>query len=147
MAPHNRGCDGWCSKNMSKHLMPRTLFLWLFLFFVKAFILKCYCSRNSGVVGCPKNKRHRYVAPCYSFPQWLTLKLCSLHILTDNDLDTFQVLSSISWHLDCLCGLVVRVLVYRTGGPGSIPCTTRKKSSGSWTGFIQLRGYNWGATW
>jgi hypothetical protein len=29
--------------------------------------------------------------------------------------------------LDCLCGLVVRVLGYRSGGPGLIPGTTRKK--------------------
>jgi hypothetical protein len=28
---------------------------------------------------------------------------------------------------DLLCGLVVRVLGYRSGGPGSIPGTTRKK--------------------
>jgi hypothetical protein len=34
-----------------------------------------------------------------------------------------------------LCGLVVRVLGYRSGGPGSIPGTTRKKSSGSGTGL------------
>jgi hypothetical protein len=30
-------------------------------------------------------------------------------------------------HVDRLCGLVVRVLGYRSGGPGSIPGTTRKK--------------------
>jgi hypothetical protein len=38
--------------------------------------------------------------------------------------------------IDRLCGLVVRVLGYRSGGPGSIPGTTRKKkkSSGSGTG-------------
>jgi hypothetical protein len=30
-------------------------------------------------------------------------------------------------HSDRLCGLVVRVLGYRSGGPGSIPGTTRKK--------------------
>jgi hypothetical protein len=30
-------------------------------------------------------------------------------------------------HYDRLCGLVVRVLGYRSGGPGSIPGTTRKK--------------------
>jgi hypothetical protein len=30
--------------------------------------------------------------------------------------------------LDRLCGLVVRVLGYRSGGPGSIPGTTRKKN-------------------
>jgi hypothetical protein len=29
--------------------------------------------------------------------------------------------------IDCLCGLVVRDLGYRFGGPGSIPGTTRKK--------------------
>jgi hypothetical protein len=28
---------------------------------------------------------------------------------------------------DRLCGLVVKVLGYRSGGPGSIPGTTRKK--------------------
>jgi hypothetical protein len=31
---------------------------------------------------------------------------------------------------DRLCGLVVRVLGYRYGGPGSIPGTTRKKVVG-----------------
>jgi hypothetical protein len=35
------------------------------------------------------------------------------------------------------CGLVVRVLGYRSGGPGSIPSTTRKKNNGS--------GMGWGA--
>jgi hypothetical protein len=31
---------------------------------------------------------------------------------------------------DRLCGLMVRVLGYRSGGPGSIPGTTRKKIVG-----------------
>jgi hypothetical protein len=48
---------------------------------------------------------------------------------------------------DRLCGLVVRVLGYRSGGLGSIPGTTNKKSSGSGTGCTQPREYNWGATW
>jgi hypothetical protein len=43
---------------------------------------------------------------------------------------------------DRLCGIVVRVLGYRSGGPGSIPGTTTKKSSGSGTGSIQPREYN-----
>jgi hypothetical protein len=30
-------------------------------------------------------------------------------------------------YVDRLCGLVVRVLGYRSGGPGSIPDTTKKK--------------------
>jgi hypothetical protein len=43
---------------------------------------------------------------------------------------------------DRLCDLVVRVLGYRAGGPGSIPGTTIKKSSGSGTGSTQPREYN-----
>jgi hypothetical protein len=44
---------------------------------------------------------------------------------------------------DRLRGLVVRVHGYRSGGPGSIPGTTRKKnSSGSGTGSTQPREYN-----
>jgi hypothetical protein len=39
--------------------------------------------------------------------------------------------------------LMVRVLGYRSGGPGSIPGTTgKKKSSGSGTGSTQPREYN-----
>jgi hypothetical protein len=37
---------------------------------------------------------------------------------------------------DRLCGLVVRVLGYRSGGPGSIPGTTRKKK--------RVLGLEWG---
>jgi hypothetical protein len=55
-------------------------------------------------------------------------------------------LSRVTLYLDHLCGLVVRVLDYRSGGPGSIPDTTRKKSSGSGTGSTQPREYNRGAT-
>jgi hypothetical protein len=43
---------------------------------------------------------------------------------------------------DRLCGLVVRVLGYRSGGPDSIPDTTKKKSGGSGTGSTQPREYN-----
>jgi hypothetical protein len=42
-------------------------------------------------------------------------------------------------NVDHLCGLVVRVLDYRSRGPGSIPGTTRKKkSSGSERGPLSL---------
>jgi hypothetical protein len=43
---------------------------------------------------------------------------------------------------DRLCGLVVRVLGYRSGGPGSISGTAKKKSSVSGTGSTQPREYN-----
>jgi hypothetical protein len=42
---------------------------------------------------------------------------------------------------DRLCGLVVRVIGYRSGGPGSISDTARKKGSGSGTGSTQPREY------
>jgi hypothetical protein len=37
---------------------------------------------------------------------------------------------------------VVRVLGYRSGGPGSISGTTRKRNSGSGMGSTQPREYN-----
>jgi hypothetical protein len=59
---------------------------------------------------------------------------CDFHIVS-----LFYVLKE---KRDRLCGLVVRVLGYRSGDPGSIPGTTRKKSSGSGTGYTQPREYN-----
>jgi hypothetical protein len=41
-----------------------------------------------------------------------------------------------------LCGLVVRVLGYRSEGPGSISGTTEKKGSGSGMVSTQPREYN-----
>jgi hypothetical protein len=40
--------------------------------------------------------------------------------------------------LNRLCGLVVRVLGYRSGGPGSIPGTTRGKKVGLERGPLSL---------
>jgi hypothetical protein len=42
------------------------------------------------------------------------------------------------WKIDRLCGLVVRVLDYRFGCPGSIPGTTRKKVVGLERGPLSL---------
>jgi hypothetical protein len=57
---------------------------------------------------------------------------------------TFSVSSflHVSIFFDRLCGLAVRVLGYRSGGPGLIPSTTRKNISGSGTGSTQPREYN-----
>jgi hypothetical protein len=41
-------------------------------------------------------------------------------------------------HWDNLCGLVVRVRGYRSGGPGSIPGTNRKKIVGLERGPLSL---------
>jgi hypothetical protein len=49
---------------------------------------------------------------------------------------------------DRLCGPVVRVLGYRSGGPGSFPALADcLRSSWSGTGSTQPREYNRGATW
>jgi hypothetical protein len=50
--------------------------------------------------------------------------------------------SRLSKLADRLCGLVDRVLGYRSGGVGSIPGPTRKQSSGSGAGSTQPREYN-----
>jgi hypothetical protein len=43
-----------------------------------------------------------------------------------------------NWDNDRFCGLVVRVLGYRSGGPGSIPGTTKKKVVGLKRGPLSL---------
>jgi hypothetical protein len=48
---------------------------------------------------------------------------------------------------DRLCGLVVRVLYYRSRGPRFDSRALQKKSNGSGTGSTQPREYFWGATW
>jgi hypothetical protein len=54
---------------------------------------------------------------------------------------------SLEWMLDKQVFWIATVTLYLRGGPGSIPGTTRKKSSGSVTGSAQPREYNWGAAW
>jgi hypothetical protein len=60
--------------------------------------------------------------------------------LADSDHGVFVYLFAIVL-IDRLCGLVVRVIGCRSGGPGSIPGTI-KKSSGSGTGSTEPRKYN-----
>jgi hypothetical protein len=50
----------------------------------------------------------------------------------------FAILLSCLFFFDRLCGLVARVLGYRSGGPGSIPGTTRKKVVGLERGPLSL---------
>jgi hypothetical protein len=75
----------------------------------------------------------------------LTNIVVLLDKLGSSCLFVFCVFFSSPWD-DRLCGLVLRVLGYRSGGPGSIPGNTRKKNSGSGTGSTQPREYNRGAT-
>jgi hypothetical protein len=46
--------------------------------------------------------------------------------------------TSLYFKMDRLCGLVVRVLGYRSGGPGSNPGTTKKKVVGLERGPLSL---------
>jgi hypothetical protein len=56
---------------------------------------------------------------------------------------TFQPISnSLNVPVDRLCGPVVRVLDYRSRGPGFDSRALQKKSSGSATGSTQPREYN-----
>jgi hypothetical protein len=66
------------------------------------------------------------------------------------NISTIPVNHAVNIILVLLCGLVVRVLGYKSGGPGSIPGTTRftgkkrkkENSSGSGMGSTQPREYN-----
>jgi hypothetical protein len=70
----------------------------------------------------------------------VTLRLRSRSVLMLREY--YCELEQMKIYTDRLCGLVIRVLGYRSGGLGSIPGTTRKKSSGSGTGSTQPREYN-----
>jgi hypothetical protein len=50
----------------------------------------------------------------------------SMYVKRQNAIE-FNYFKTDTFHRDRLCGLVVRVLGYRSGGPGSIPGTNRKK--------------------
>jgi hypothetical protein len=63
------------------------------------------------------------------------LKMCHS---SNQNLIQEEITRRLNFCSDCLCGLVVRVLGYRSGGMGSIPGTTRKKNSGSGTGSLSL---------
>jgi hypothetical protein len=60
------------------------------------------------------------------FPSFLLLLFFLSSVYRPSFLSSFSN-SSLHIYKDRLCGLVVRVLGYRSGGPGSIPSTTRKK--------------------
>jgi hypothetical protein len=65
------------------------------------------------------------------------------YVTNDNIYMTIFSATSVSFiitsiHLNRLCGLVVRVLSYRSGGPGSIPGTTKKKVVGMERGPLSL---------
>jgi hypothetical protein len=67
---------------------------------------------------------------CYCFGLTSAEQDTSQSLVSDNDATNDQTRLRNSLHLmvlarsDRLCGLVVRVLGYRSGGPGSIPGTT-----------------------
>jgi hypothetical protein len=50
----------------------------------------------------------------------------------------YRIFNKIRNETDRLCSLVVIVLSYRSGGPGSIPGTTRKKVVGLERGALSL---------
>jgi hypothetical protein len=61
--------------------------------------------------------------------------LCTLRCLI---LRNLEIKVGIKYSFDRLCGLVFRVLGYRSGGPGLIPGTTRKKLVGLERGPLSL---------
>jgi hypothetical protein len=77
-------------------------------------------------VDSKNNKEHAWDHAMNLYPIWIAINL---------GMEKFQ---------DRLCGLVVRVLGYRSGGPGSIPGTNRKKNLvGLERGALSLVSTNW----
>jgi hypothetical protein len=72
------------------------------------------------------------------FYVFFTFRACNEYMYNGEVMSVYPYVSS---YEDRLCGLVVRVLGYRSRGLGSIPGTT-KKNSGSGTGSTQPREYN-----
>jgi hypothetical protein len=107
------------------------------------------CSRSHDLSRAPSQYTSRTMFPVVLFMSYVgSVMKCWIHEQTCLPivvkLELFYCLQiQISNRLiDRLCGLVVRVLGYRSGGPGSIPGTTRKKSSGYRTRSTQPREYN-----
>jgi hypothetical protein len=116
-----------------------TICMWKYLWLLwSVWLPHCKCLLNNTCDSC-------YVTYYVTVYRWLIYKQYSCYYNCWLELNYCQLR-----HLwDCLCDLVVRVLGYRSGVPGSIPSTTRrrKKSNGSGTRSTQPRKYNWGATW
>jgi hypothetical protein len=72
----------------------------------------------------------------------MSQEFCFSLLVHDRNAEFFLTIIIIIIIKERLFGLVVRVLGYRSLGTGSIPGTTRKKSSGSGTGSTQPREYN-----
>jgi hypothetical protein len=73
---------------------------------------------------------------------------CRMSLCDEESYRNLQNFAVLYRALDRLCGLVVRVLGYRSGGSGFDSLHYQKKNiSGSGTGSTQPRDYNWGATW
>jgi hypothetical protein len=79
--------------------------------------------------------------PTYGSLRTQMAHVCVMNIHSQHGYHAAYLTSALE-RADRLCGLVIRVLGYRSGGPGSIPGTTRKKSSGSGTGSTQPCEYN-----
>jgi hypothetical protein len=118
------------------------------LFFAFYFSLYFLASSLHIVLECKYQSTRSWLkigAPVFPFSLLQWCKMCSWCLITcDTTWCEFQpkswpfVLCYFRGRGDCLCGLVVRVLGYRSGGPGSIPGTTKKKVVGLERGPLSL---------
>jgi hypothetical protein len=94
---------------------------------------------NRSVALKIQHAENRTLTVCISFKH--TVQRNNLDNYNDGFTTAIMIIIIIIIIINLLCGLVVRVLSYRSGGPGSIPGTTREKSSRSGTGSTQPREY------
>jgi hypothetical protein len=75
--------------------------------------------------------------PTYVLMRWMSVEIWATTSSKVSNIGNLRI-SKCTPIIDRLCGLVVRVLGYRSGGPGSIPGTTRKKVVGLERGPLNL---------
>jgi hypothetical protein len=78
-------------------------------------------------LGEPQNRFGRHPENFLTLPGLEIRPLCRLASRPHVQIYGLFKLNMVCCVTDRLCGLVVRVLGYRSGGPGSIPGTTKKK--------------------
>jgi hypothetical protein len=100
----------------------------------------CIAIEESIKLGAVVKRESEYISAMYFYFRFAFLQdkiINNIFILQSINViaTSLEIFHSAFLIADRLCGLVVKVLDYRSGGPGSTPGTTRKKGNGSGTGF------------
>jgi hypothetical protein len=138
-------------KSPSFHTLFKILFVWLLLYLNVLFeplacLQKSVFHRRAIVLS---QEPWKSATKCSQYDAVLLVISSTLVIMYTTCFKNklLWILCLVFICMDRLCGIVVSVPGYRSGGPGLDSRALQKKNSGSGTGSTQPREYNWGATW